>query len=88
MHAAAGWLAQHAVFEAVVKRFGPGRVRTLDSDTLLARKGEALVVHAAATAYRDRSHFDGQDVLESGMIGPKLSESGWMNRLAAVRALP
>ncbi|NIJ34435.1 hypothetical protein [Sphingomonas oligoaromativorans] len=40
--AAAGWLAQHAVFEAVVKRFGPGRVRTLDSDTLLARKGEAL----------------------------------------------
>ena len=50
----------------------------------LYKKGEALVVHAAATAYRDRSHFDGQDVLESGMIGPKMSESGWMNRLAAV----
>jgi uncharacterized protein (DUF1501 family) len=47
-------------------------------------KGEALVIHAAATAYRDRSHFDGQDVLESGMTGPKMSESGWMNRLAAV----
>jgi hypothetical protein len=40
--AAAGWLAQHAAFEAVVKRFGPGRVRTLDSETLLARKGETL----------------------------------------------
>lgn len=44
--AAAGWLAQHAVFEAVVKRFGPGRVRTLDSETLLARKGETLVALA------------------------------------------
>ena len=50
----------------------------------LYQKGEALIVHAAATAYRDRSHFDGQDVLESGMIGPRMSESGWMNRLAAV----
>ena len=50
----------------------------------LYNKQQALVVHAAATAYRDRSHFDGQDVLESGMIGPKMSESGWMNRLAAV----
>ena len=50
----------------------------------LYKKGEALVVHAAATAYRDRSHFDGQDVLETGMIGPKMSDSGWMNRLAAV----
>jgi uncharacterized protein (DUF1501 family) len=45
--------------------------------------GEALVVHAAATAYRDRSHFDGQDVLESGMAGPHASDSGWLNRVAA-----
>src|SRR5580698_3239118 len=27
--------------------------------------GQALLVHAAATPYRERSHFDGQDVLES-----------------------
>ncbi|MGO4830742.1 DUF1501 domain-containing protein [Rhizobiaceae sp. 2RAB30] len=47
-------------------------------------KGEALVVHAVATGYRDRSHFDGQDVLETGMTGPHLSETGWMNRLAGV----
>lgn len=32
----------------------------------LFQQGEALIVHAAATAYRDRSHFDGQDVLKSG----------------------
>jgi uncharacterized protein (DUF1501 family) len=50
----------------------------------LYKNGEALVVHAAATAYRERSHFDGQDVLETGMIGPKMSETGWMNRLATV----
>jgi uncharacterized protein (DUF1501 family) len=48
--------------------------------------GEALVIHAAATAYRDRSHFDGQDVLESGVTAPHASTSGWLNRVAA--ALP
>jgi len=47
---------------------------------------QALVVHATATNYRDRSHFDGQDVLESGRGGPGLTESGWLNR--AVASLP
>jgi len=41
---------------------------------------EAIIVHAAATPYRERSHFDGQDVLESGMPRPGASESGWLNR--------
>nr|WP_040486042.1 DUF1501 domain-containing protein [Lutibaculum baratangense] len=50
------------------------------------RKGEALIVHAAATPYRERSHFDGQDVLESGLVGPRGSQDGWLNRVAA--ALP
>jgi len=31
------------------------------------KANEAIVVHAAATSYRERSHFDGQDVLESGV---------------------
>ncbi len=44
----------------------------------------ALVVHAAATSYRERSHFDGQDVLESGMAGPGHAESGWLNRAVAL----
>jgi uncharacterized protein (DUF1501 family) len=48
--------------------------------------GEALIVHATATPYRERSHFDGQDVLESGFAGPRASRSGWLNR--AVAALP
>ncbi len=42
--------------------------------------GEAAVVHAAATPYRERSHFDGQDVLESGLPNPGRADSGWLNR--------
>ncbi|MGI8527275.1 MAG: DUF1501 domain-containing protein [Pseudolabrys sp.] len=41
---------------------------------------QAAVVHAAATPYRERSHFDGQDVLESGLVNPGASDSGWLNR--------
>jgi uncharacterized protein (DUF1501 family) len=44
---------------------------------------EAIIVHASATPYRDRSHFDGQDLLESGMPKPGASESGWLNRALA-----
>src|SRR5262249_60749037 len=29
--------------------------------------GQAAIVHAIASPYRERSHFDGQDVLESGL---------------------
>ena len=42
---------------------------------------EATIVHAAATSYRDRSHFDGQDVLESGLERPGGMPTGWLNRL-------
>ena len=34
--------------------------------------GEALVVHASATPYRDRSHFEAQNVLEAGSVGPSV----------------
>jgi uncharacterized protein (DUF1501 family) len=46
----------------------------------LFKFGEAAVVHAAATPYRERSHFDGQDVLESGLPTPGRADSGWLNR--------
>jgi uncharacterized protein (DUF1501 family) len=41
---------------------------------------QATIVHAAATPYRERSHFDGQDVLESGYNKPGSVDSGWLNR--------
>lgn len=47
------------------------------------KSNEAIVVHACATPYRERSHFDGQDVLESGLPKPALGESGWLNRALA-----
>src|SRR5438067_4884033 len=50
------------------------------------REKKAAVIHAVATSYRDRSHFDGQDVLESGFAGPGRVQSGWLNR--ALQALP
>lgn len=40
--AAVGWLAQHALFARIVARYGPTRVATLDSETLLARPREAM----------------------------------------------
>jgi uncharacterized protein (DUF1501 family) len=52
----------------------------------LYKDRHAAVVHATATAYRERSHFDGQDVLESGYPKPGSVESGWLNR--ALEALP
>jgi uncharacterized protein (DUF1501 family) len=52
----------------------------------LYKDGHAAVVHATATAYRERSHFDGQDVLESGHAGAGFVQSGWLNR--AIEALP
>ena len=45
------------------------------------KANEAIVVHAAATPYRERSHFDGQDVLESGVEKPGVTYTGWLNRL-------
>ena len=50
------------------------------------REKHAAVVHAVATPYRERSHFDGQDVLESGFAGLGRVQSGWLNR--ALGALP
>jgi uncharacterized protein (DUF1501 family) len=50
------------------------------------REKHAAVIHAVATPYRDRSHFDGQDVLESGFAGPGRVQSGWLNR--ALEVLP
>jgi uncharacterized protein (DUF1501 family) len=43
--------------------------------------GEASFLQAVASPYRDRSHFDAQNVLESGGIAPYQLKDGWMNRL-------
>jgi uncharacterized protein (DUF1501 family) len=50
------------------------------------RARQLTVLHAVATPYRERSHFDAQDVLESGHARPHASRSGWLNR--SLGALP
>jgi len=42
---------------------------------------QALFVHAVASPYRDRSHFDGQNVLETGGAAAYRVKDGWLNRL-------
>jgi uncharacterized protein (DUF1501 family) len=52
----------------------------------LYRGGELLVVHATGLAYHQRSHFDAQQVLESGGEQPGQLRDGWLGRaLAATR---
>ncbi len=41
---------------------------------------QALVIHATASPYRERSHFDGQDVLENGGGAVGALRDGWLNR--------
>lgn len=41
---------------------------------------ELVVFHNIATPYRDRSHFDGQIVLETGGTSPHMFSDGWLNR--------
>jgi hypothetical protein len=42
--AATAWLAQQALFQAMADRFGPERVRTLDSASLVARPAEVMTL--------------------------------------------
>jgi uncharacterized protein (DUF1501 family) len=44
---------------------------------------ELIVFHAIASPYRERSHFDGQDVLENGFVRPHTTQTGWLNRALA-----
>ena len=49
----------------------------------LYRSGELAVVHATGLAYRERSHFDAQQVLESGGSKPYELATGWLGRALA-----
>ena len=42
--------------------------------------GDLAVIHAVSTPYRQRSHFDGQNVLENGSDSPGSVRDGWLNR--------
>lgn len=46
----------------------------------LWQDGTLGFVPAAATGYRERSHFDGQNMLENGSGQPFGARDGWLNR--------
>ena len=49
---------------------------------------EMLVLHATATPYRERSHFDAQQLLESGGDRPYALATGWLGRALQSRRAP
>jgi len=49
-------------------------------------RGELIALHAVASPYRQRSHFDAQNVLELGLVSPRESRQGWLNRALPVLA--
>lgn len=48
------------------------------------RNQQATFVHAMASGYRERSHFDAQNILESGALQPYGRDDGWLNRLLTI----
>lgn len=42
--------------------------------------GELLCIHAVATPYRERSHFDAQNMLETGAATPFARAEGWLGK--------
>jgi uncharacterized protein (DUF1501 family) len=48
---------------------------------------ELIVFQNICSPYRDRSHFDGQNVLETGAARPHMLSDGWLNRALAPMGL-
>lgn len=48
------------------------------------QRGELLFVHASGNGYRTRSHFDAQDLMESGLSAKTGMSDGWLNRALAL----
>jgi uncharacterized protein (DUF1501 family) len=48
---------------------------------------ELIVFQNICSPYRDRSHFDGQNVLETGAARPHMISDGWLNRALAPMGL-
>lgn len=57
-----------------------GLHRGFDAAMPLWQAGELTFVPAATTRYRNRSHFDGQNLLENGTARPFGASDGWLNR--------
>lgn len=72
--AAVGWLAQHAHFQRLVAQFGPDRVRTLNSEMLMADPARAL--GALAQHFRLPMDTDAIAAIASGPVFTRHSKFG------------
>lgn len=83
--AARGPLAQFGAFGAAPRPLtGPFALHPLLPQLhAMFAAGEALVVHATGLPYRERSHFDAQQLLESGGTRPYALDTGWLGRALA-----
>lgn len=43
-------------------------------------KGKAAILHAASIPYTGRSHFEGQNVMQTGGLSPYAEDTGWLGR--------
>lgn len=57
---------------------------SLPNVAALHAEKQALFVHAVASPYRERSHFDGQNVLETGGSDAFRIKDGWLNRMLSL----
>ncbi len=64
-----------------------GLHESLDPIRPLWRRGELLPVHAVGLPYRERSHFDAQDLLENGTSSPNGARDGWLDRALRITGL-
>ncbi|RDV02980.1 DUF1501 domain-containing protein [Sphingorhabdus pulchriflava] len=53
----------------------------MTASAALFRQKQAAFYHAIASGYRERSHFDGQNLLETAGTRPYGRDDGWINRL-------
>ena len=69
---------------AVARSTRPSRcIRSLAELHAMYGRGELAIVHAVGLPYRERSHFDAQQVLESGGTRPYELSTGWLGRALA-----
>lgn len=72
----------HTAFTKIDNFFGLHH--SFENFAQLYRSGEGALIHAVATPYRERSHFDAQNVLECGAAQAHGARDGWLNRALAL----
>jgi uncharacterized protein (DUF1501 family) len=82
---ARGALAQYDAAPLVLQGTPFALHPNLASLHAMYERRELAVIHATGLAYRERSHFDAQQVLESGGTKPYELATGWLGRALAAQ---